>query len=63
MVLAFGETSTAYGRIHLVHLRIRKYFTEDTSVNFHDRFFLHFAKNSAKNEEKPCHGNLRMTCP
>ena len=31
-----------YGRIHLVHLRIHKYLTDDPSVNFHDKFFLHF---------------------
>ena len=31
-----------YGRIHLVHLWIHKYFTDDSSVNFHDKFFLHF---------------------
>ena len=30
------------GRIQLVHLQIRKYFTDDSSVNFHDKFFLHF---------------------
>ena len=30
------------GQIHLVHLQIRKYFTNDSSVNFNDKFFLHF---------------------
>ena len=30
------------GRIHLVHLRIHKYFVDDSSVNFLDMFFLHF---------------------
>ena len=30
------------GWIHLPHLRIRKYFTENSSVNFHDKVFLHF---------------------
>ena len=29
-------------RIHLVHLQISKYFMDDSSVNFHDKFFLHF---------------------
>ena len=31
-----------YGRSHLVHLRIHKYFMNDSSVNFHDKIFLHF---------------------
>ena len=51
-----------FGRIHLTHLWIRKYFTDDSSVNFHDKVFLHFLKKMAKNEEKPCHGNLQMSC-
>ena len=36
------ERYCAIGRIHLVHLRIHKYLTDDSSVNFHDKFFLHF---------------------
>ena len=47
-------------QIHLPHLRIRKYFTKNSSVNFHDKVFLHILPNLAKIEEKPCHGNLRM---
>ena len=49
------------GWIHLPHLWIHKYFTNDTSINFHDKVFLHFSKKLAENEEKPCHGNLRMS--
>ena len=30
----------SYGQIHLPHLRIHKYFTNDSSVNFHDKVFL-----------------------
>ena len=31
------------GRIHLIDLRIHKYFMDDSSVNFHYyKFFLHF---------------------
>ena len=37
-----------YGRIHLVHLRIRKYLMDDSSVNFYDKFFLHFLLNFRK---------------
>ena len=50
------------GRIHLPHLRIRKYFMDDSSINFHDKVFLHFSKKMGKNEEKPCHG-LWMSHP
>ena len=32
---------------------------DDLSVNFHEKFFFILAKN----EEKTCHGNLRMSCP
>ena len=35
-------------RIHLPHLRILKYFTDDTSVNFHDKVFLHFLQKFGK---------------
>ena len=39
----FGKVwLVSYGRIHLVHLRIHKYLTDDSTVNFHDKFFLHF---------------------
>ena len=31
-----------FGQIHLPHLRIHKYFMDDSSVNFHDKIFLHF---------------------
>ena len=34
-----------FGRIHLVHLRICKYLTGDSSINFHGKFFLHFLLN------------------
>ena len=40
------------GRIHLVYLRIRKYFMDDSSVNFHDKFFLHFLVNFSKKWRK-----------
>ena len=36
---------------------------DDTAVNFHDKVFLHFLKNLAKNEEGSCHGNLQMSHP
>ena len=42
--------STTYCRIHLPHLRIRKYFMDDSSVNFQEKVFLHFCQNLAKNE-------------
>ena len=32
------------GRIHLPHLRIHKYFMDESSINFHDKVFLHFLK-------------------
>ena len=32
----------AIGQIHLDHLWIRKYFMDDSSVNFHDKFFSEF---------------------
>ena len=41
-----------YGRIHLVHLRSLKYFTDDSSVNFHDKFCLHFVVNFSKKWRK-----------
>ena len=41
-----------YGWIHLVHLQIHKYFTDDSSVNFHDKFFLHFLKKISKQWRK-----------
>ena len=34
------------GWIHLGHLRIHKYFTDDSSVNFHDMVFHHFFEKS-----------------
>ena len=30
------------GQIHLHHLQICKYFMDDSSVNFHDKFFSEF---------------------
>ena len=36
----------AFGQIHLVHLWIHKYFMDDSSVNFHDKVFLHFWKKN-----------------
>ena len=41
-----------------VHLRICKYFMDDSSINFHDKFFLHFLLKFCKT----CHENLRMSC-
>ena len=43
---------TDLGRIHLVHLRIHKYFTDDSSVNFHDKIFLYFLKKCGKKWRK-----------
>ena len=40
------------GWIHLVHLWICKYFMDDSSVNFHDKFFLHFLLNFSKKWRK-----------
>ena len=40
------------GQIHLVHLRICKYFTDDSSVNFHDKVFLHFLPKFRKKWRK-----------
>ena len=40
------------GRIHMVHLWIRKYFMDDSSINFHDKFFLHFLLNFSKKWRK-----------
>ena len=51
------KINSAIGRIHLVHLRILKYFTDDSSVNFMTSFFFTFFWIWAKNEEKTCHGN------
>ena len=52
------------GRIHLPHLQICKYFMDDSSENFQTRFFFIFRQIFAKkNEEKPCHGKLRMSRP
>ena len=34
---------------------------DDSSVNYTDKVFLHFLQKLGKNEEKPCHGNLRMS--
>ena len=53
---AIPISSLILGRIHPPHLWIHKYFTDNSSVNFHDKGFLH-----SKIEEKPCHGNLRMS--
>ena len=47
-ILGLFEGAFHLGRIHLVHLRIRKYFMDDSSVNFHDKFFLHFLVNFSK---------------
>ena len=41
-ISTINEINLDLGRIHLVHLRIHKYFTDDPSINFHDVFFLHF---------------------
>ena len=44
----------AFGRIHLPHLQICKYFMDDSSVNFQTRFFFIFRQIFAKYDEKPC---------
>ena len=38
--------------IHLVDLWIHKYFTDDSSVNFHGKFILHFLPNYSKKWRK-----------
>ena len=40
------------GWIHLVHLQIRKYFTDNSSLNFHDNVRLHFLKKFGKKWRK-----------
>ena len=42
----------SYGQIHLPHLRICKYFMDDSSVNFHDKVFLHFLQKFGKKWRK-----------
>ena len=44
--------SLVQGRIHLVHLWICKYFTDDSSINFHDKFFLYFLLKFSKKWRK-----------
>ena len=59
-----GFSHVLLGQIRLPHLRIHKYFTDDSSVNFLDKVFLHFLSNSCKkNKEKYSHGNLQMSRP
>ena len=57
------EKSFVYGRIHLPHLRIGKYFMDNLSVNSIARFFFISCQILAKIEEIPCYGNLRMSHP
>ena len=57
----FGLEKWVLGRIHLPQLQIHKYFTDDSSINVHDKVFLHFFTNLAKIEEKPCLRNLQMS--
>ena len=42
-----------------------KYFTDDSSIDFYDLlgFSSFFANIWQKHEEKPCHGNIRMSHP
>ena len=49
---ALGYPKPYLGRIHLVHLQIHKYFTDDSSVNFHDKVFLHFLLKFRKKMKK-----------
>ena len=51
-VLPTHNTILYYGRIHLVHLRIHKYFTDNSSINFHDKGFLDFLKKFDKKIKK-----------
>ena len=46
------QKSIDYGRIHLPHLWICKYFTDDSSINFHDKVFLRFLKKFGKKWRK-----------
>ena len=51
---SFGSNNvtTYLGRIRLPHLRISKYFTDDSSVNFPDMVFLHFLQKIGKKWRK-----------
>ena len=40
------------GQIHLSHLWIRKYFTDDSSIFHYKVFFLHFLQKMKKNHVK-----------
>ena len=44
MKFSIGE-----GQIHLRYLQINKYLMDDSSVNFHDKVFLHFLLKFTKN--------------
>ena len=48
-----------YGRIHLPHLRIRKYFTDDSFINFQkgvSSFFCQFFSKMKKNHVMEIYG-------
>ena len=48
----YQRGKTDIGRIHLPHLQINKYFTDDSSINFHDNFFLPLLLNYSKKWRK-----------
>ncbi len=50
--LAVARIAAAdFGQIHLPHLQIRKYFMDDSSINFWPRFFFNFCQIFVKIEE------------
>ena len=42
----------ALGQIHLPHLQIRKFFTDDSSIYFHGKVFLHLLQKFGKKWRK-----------
>ena len=48
----FIKVNVLYCWIHLPHLRIRKYFTDNSSINFHYNIFLHFLPKIGKKWRK-----------
>ena len=51
-VCTCGCTVCFKGWIHLPHLQIHKYFMDDSFINFHEKFFLHFLPNFSKRWRK-----------
>ena len=46
--LMTNESGKPKDKIHLPILWIHNYFTDDSSINFHDKVFLHFLKECGK---------------